>query len=88
MTADLALQLMGDMLLASLLVAGPILGISMVVGLAISVLQVVTQVQEMSLTFVPKIIAVIVTMIFLGPWILKKLVTFASGVIGNIPAYF
>ena len=61
MTADLALQLMGEMLFASLLVAGPILGISMVVGLAISVLQVVTQVQEMSLSFVPKIIAVIAT---------------------------
>jgi flagellar biosynthetic protein FliQ len=87
-TADLALQLMGEMLFASLLVAGPILGISMVVGVAISVLQVVTQVQEMSLSFVPKIIAVIATLIFLGPWILKKLVTFASGVIGNIPAYF
>jgi len=88
MTADLALQLMGELLVASLLVAGPILGISMLVGVAISVLQVVTQVQEMSLTFVPKIVAVIVTMIFLGPWILKKLVTFATGVIGNIPAYF
>jgi len=88
MTADLALQLMGELLVASLLVAGPILGISMLVGVVISVLQVVTQVQEMSLTFVPKIVAVIVTMIFLGPWILKKLVTFATGVIGNIPAYF
>ena len=88
MTADLALQLMGELLVASLLVAGPILGISMLVGVAISVLQVVTQVQEMSLTFVPKIVAVIVTMIVLGPWILKKLVTFATGVIGNIPAYF
>jgi flagellar biosynthesis protein FliQ len=88
MTADLALQLMGDMLLASLLVAGPILGISMVVGIVISVLQVVTQVQEMSLTFVPKIVAVIATMVFLGPWILKKAVAYAAGVIGNVPAYF
>ena len=88
MTADLALQLMGDMLLASLLVAGPILGISMVVGLAISVLQVVTQVQEMSLTFVPKIVAVVATMVILGPWMLRKLIAYAAGVIGNVPAYF
>ena len=63
MTPDLALQLMADMLLAALLIGAPILGFSMLVGLVISILQVVTQVQEMSLTFVPKIVTVVVTIV-------------------------
>jgi flagellar biosynthetic protein FliQ len=88
MTGDLALQLMSDMLISALLIGAPILGFSMLVGLAISILQVVTQIQEMSLTFIPKIITVVVTMILFGPWMLRKLVTYSSDVIGNIPVYF
>jgi flagellar biosynthetic protein FliQ len=81
-TVDLALQLMGDMLLTALLVAAPILGFSMLVGLAISVLQVITQVQEISLTFVPKIVTVVVTMVVFGPWMLHKLLAFSAATIG------
>jgi len=88
LTGDLALQLMGEMLIAALLIGAPILGFSMLVGLLISILQVVTQIQEMSLTFIPKIIAVVVTMFVFGPWMLKKLLTFSSTVIGGIPGYF
>ena len=88
MTADLALQLMGDMLLASLLIGAPILGFSMLVGLAISIVQVVTQVQEMSLTFIPKIVTVVVTIIVFGPWMLRKLLAYSTSVIANIPSYF
>ena len=88
MSGDLALQLMGEMLIAALLIGAPILGFSMLVGLLISILQVVTQIQEMSLTFIPKIIAVVVTMFVFGPWMLKKLLTFSSTVIGGIPGYF
>jgi flagellar biosynthetic protein FliQ len=88
MTGDLALQLMGDMLIAALLIAAPILGFSMLVGLGISILQVVTQVQEMSLTFIPKIVTVVVTMILFGPWMLRKLLGYSAALINNIPAYF
>ena len=88
MTSDLALQLMGEMLLAALLISGPILGFSMLVGLIMSILQVVTRVQEISNTFIPKIVTVVVTMIVFGPWMLKKLISFSSTVIGNIPLYF
>jgi len=88
MTTDLALQLMGELLMAALLIGAPILGLSMLVGLLISILQVVTQVQEMSLTFIPKIVTVGIVLVVFGPWMLKKLTTFASSVIGNIPAYF
>jgi flagellar biosynthetic protein FliQ len=88
MTGDLALQLMGDTLIAALLIGAPILGLSMLVGLLISILQVVTQIQEMSLTFIPKIVTVVITLFVFGPWMLKKLTAFASTVIGNIPNYF
>lgn len=88
MTADLALQLMGEMIMAALLIGAPILGFSMLIGLLISIIQVVTQIQEMSLTFIPKIITVAVTMVVFGPWMLKKLLAFSTSVIANIPAYF
>jgi flagellar biosynthetic protein FliQ len=88
MTGDLALQLMGDTLIAALVIGAPILGLSMLVGLLVSILQVVTQIQEMSLTFIPKIVTVVITLFVFGPWMLRKLVGFASTVIGNIPSYF
>jgi len=74
-------------LLAALVIGAPILGFSMLVGLVVSILQVVTQIQEMSLTFVPKLIAVAVTMIAFGPWMLKRLLGFATHLIASIPAY-
>lgn len=81
MTTDLALQLFAEMLFTALLITAPILIPVMVVGLAISVLQVVTQVQEMTLTFVPKIIAVFIAIVVFGPWMLRKLVAFAAAAI-------
>jgi flagellar biosynthetic protein FliQ len=80
-TVQFALQLMGDMLLTALLVAAPVLLPVMLVGLVISVFQVVTQVQEISLTFVPKIITVFVTLVLFGPWMLHKLLAFSTAVI-------
>jgi flagellar biosynthetic protein FliQ len=87
-TSDFALQLMGEMLWAAVLISAPILGLTMIVGLLVSVIQVVTQIQEMSLSFIPKIITVVVVMVVFGPWMLKKLLQFSSGVIANIPMYF
>lgn len=88
MTSDFAMALTTEMLWTAILIAGPVLGLSMLVGLLISILQVVTQVQEMSLTFVPKIFVTAVTLIVLGPWMLGVLVNFARDLIGNIPQYF
>jgi flagellar biosynthetic protein FliQ len=88
LSSDFALQLMAEMLWAAVLISAPILGLTMLVGLVISILQVVTQIQEMSLSFVPKIITVVIVMVVFGPWMLKRLLQFSSGVIGNIPAYF
>ena len=87
MTSDLALHLSQEMLWTAVLVAGPIMAVSLGVGLFISVFQVVTQIQEMTLTFVPKMLAIFFVLLLLGPWMLGSLVKFASTVIANIPAY-
>lgn len=67
--------------------AGPILIVSLVMGFLISLLQSVTQVQEMTLTFVPKLIAVAVILLFFGNWMMHESVTFAEDIITNIPRY-
>lgn len=61
-------------LVAGIMVAGPILMISLIVGLIISIFQATTQIQEQTLTFVPKLITIILVMVILGPWMLNKLV--------------
>jgi flagellar biosynthetic protein FliQ len=87
MGSDLALQLLSSVLWNALLIAAPLLAVTLVVGLLVSVVQVVTQVQETSLTFIPKIIAAVVVLVVCGPWMLKRLVAFAVNLISNIPNY-
>jgi len=88
MRADLSLQLLADLLWTALLISAPLLAVTLAVGLLISVVQVVTQVQEQSLTFIPKIIASVVVLVVFGPWMLKRLVGYSSSLIANIPSYF
>ncbi|GAA0680490.1 flagellar biosynthesis protein FliQ [Clostridium cadaveris] len=61
-------------LIAGIMVAGPILIVSLLVGLIISVFQATTQIQEQTLTFVPKLIVIILVLVIGGPWMLNKLV--------------
>jgi flagellar biosynthesis protein FliQ len=88
MTGDFATQLLTELLWTALLIAAPLLGLTLLVGLIISIFQVVTQVQEMSLVFVPKILAAVVALAVFGPWMLKKLVAFSANLIESIPRYF
>jgi flagellar biosynthesis protein FliQ len=88
LSSDLALALSAEMLWTALFVCAPVLGFSMLVGVVISMLQVVTQIQEATLTFVPKILTVGVVLLLFGAWMLNTVVQFASTVIGNIPSYF
>ncbi len=68
-----------------LLVSLPVLGLSMAVGLVISIFQAVTQIQEMTITFVPKIVITFLTLLIFGPWMLGKLTGFLREVILYIP---
>lgn len=88
MTPELAITLNNEMVWTAILLALPVLGLSTLVGLFISILQVVTQVQDISLTFVPKMLTVALTMVAFGPWMIGVMTEFARTVIGNIPAYF
>jgi flagellar biosynthetic protein FliQ len=85
---DLALQLLADVLWNAVLISAPLLAVTLAVGLLVSVVQVVTQVQEASLTFIPKIIAAVVVLVVCGPWMLKRLIAFSVTLISNIPTYF
>ena len=86
--SDLAMKITADLFWTGLIVSLPVLGLTMIVGLAISVLQVVTQIQEMSLSFVPKLLAAGVAVIAFGPWMLRTLCAFAVGLWSRIPALF
>lgn len=67
--------------------AGPILVVSLVMGFIISLLQSVTQVQEMTLTFVPKLVAVALILLFLGNWMMHETVTFTQTLLRDLPSY-
>jgi len=76
-----------EALLLTLLVSAPLLGLALIVGVMISIFQAITQIQEMTLTFVPKIIVVLVAMIIFGPWMLRILIKFTSQLLLNLPNY-
>lgn len=88
MHADLALKMMADLFWTGLLICLPLLGLTMLIGIIISVLQVVTQVQEMSLTFIPKLLTAGAVVIVAGPWMLRKLTQFTAQLWGSIPSMF
>ncbi len=72
-----------EMLLMALLVAAPLLGFGLLIGLVVSLIQAVTQVNEMTLTFVPKIVAVALALAFFLPWILDLMTTYTKGLFDN-----
>ncbi|MDT3424529.1 flagellar biosynthetic protein FliQ [Paenibacillus forsythiae] len=68
-------------------VSAPMLVLGLVVGLIISVFQATTQIQEQTLAFVPKIVAVLLALLLFGPWIITKLVDFTTQILGNLHMY-
>jgi flagellar biosynthetic protein FliQ len=87
MDADLVINLMLDALRVALLVAAPMLLFGLVVGLAVSVFQAVTQIQEMTLAFIPKIVAIMISLAVFFPWMLQITVTYTRELILNINLY-
>jgi flagellar biosynthesis protein FliQ len=70
-----------------LILTGPPVMIALLVGLTISIVQATTQIQEQTLTFVPKLFAVVATLAIGGPWMLAQLVAFATSLYSSIPIY-
>jgi len=87
MTTDFALMIFGEMIWTAMLIAAPVLGLTLLVGLLVSIFQVVTQLQEMSLVFIPKLLVSALSLIVFGGWMLNELVVFARTLIANIPQY-
>ncbi len=83
--ADRALNLLNDMLWNCLVIGGPVLAVTLIVGIVISVLQVATQVQEMTLSYVPKLLAAALVLIMLGPWMIARVTDFARSLYLTIP---
>ena len=87
MTPEFVVEFAKQAITLTIYLSMPMLGLGLLAGLAISVFQAVTQVQEMTLTFVPKIIAVFLGLLFAAPWMLERLTTFTIKVFENIPIY-
>jgi flagellar biosynthetic protein FliQ len=81
MTIDMAVNLTSDMFKITILVAGPVILITFIVGLLISIFQAATQINEMTITFVPKIIAAVIGLIIFGSWMTTKLVDYTKEVL-------
>lgn len=71
----------------TLMLAAPMLGLGLAVGLMVSIFQAVTMIQEMTLTFVPKIIAVMAGLIIFLPWMLQTIISFTAQILTEIPNY-
>lgn len=71
----------------ALLLSAPMLLAGLVVGVLVSIFQAVTSIQEMTLTFIPKILAVMASMVIFFPWMIQKLVSFTANIFINIPTY-
>ncbi len=86
MSGDLVIQIGQEALMVVLLVSAPMLGLGLTVGLLVSVFQATTSIQEQTLAFIPKIIAVFVAILIFGPWMLRIMVEFFSGIFTGLPA--
>jgi len=85
MSVNQALDMGREALLMVLIVGGPVMGIGLVVGLVISLFQSMTQLQEQTLSFVPKILAMVGLAIVLVPWLAGRLLEYARIMLGEVP---
>jgi flagellar biosynthetic protein FliQ len=87
MTPEFVVNFAQEAIKVTILVSMPMLALGLIVGLAVSIFQAVTQIQEMTLTFVPKILVVLVALLFFANWMLEQLMHFTINVIHQIPYY-
>ncbi len=87
MTPDFVISLAERAVFTTLLIAAPLLIIALAVGLLVSVFQATTQIQEQTLAFIPKIIAVLVSLIFFGPWMLSQILNFTYDMFSNLQRF-
>lgn len=87
MSQNEVLYLAKEALGTALLVGGPILAAGLLIGLVVSIFQAMTQIQEQTLSFIPKILAIVAVMLFLGPWMLNVLTTYTINLLSQLPQF-
>ena len=87
MSGDLVIQIGQEALMIVMLVSAPMLGLGLLVGLMVSVFQATTSIQEQTLAFIPKIVAVFVAILIFGPWMLRIMVEYVTNIMVNLPLY-
>jgi flagellar biosynthetic protein FliQ len=86
MNSDVVINLVMDAMTLAFKVAMPLLGVALVLGLAVSVLQAVTQIQEQTLSFIPKIVGMGVVLVVAGPWMLNQVIAYTAELYTSIPS--
>jgi flagellar biosynthetic protein FliQ len=87
MTPETVIAIAEEGIWTVLIISGPLLLIALVVGLIISIFQATTQIQEQTLAFVPKIVAVLLGLVIFGPWMLSHMTTYTSDILSNLIRY-
>ncbi|MBS3898539.1 MAG: flagellar biosynthesis protein FliQ [Dethiobacter sp.] len=87
MSQELVLTVAREAVLATLYISAPVLIVSLIVGLSVSVFQATTQIQEPTLTFVPKIVAVFISMLFFGGWMLNMLIQLTVSIFAHLGSF-
>lgn len=87
MTPDTVVGFARSAIEITLLLCMPMLAVSLVVGVVLSVLQAATQIQEATLTFVPKIVAMFIALLLAFPWLMDQMITFTRDIMLNLPQY-
>lgn len=87
MSNDLVIQIGQEALMMVMLISAPMLGLGLLVGVMVSIFQATTQIQEQTLAFIPKIIAVFVSILIFGPWMLRLMVDYIRNLLIGLPGF-
>ena len=87
MTQQFIVDFAMDSIKTTLLLSAPMLGFGLITGLAVSIFQAVTSIQEITLTFIPKILAVFLSILLFFPWLMQLMITFTSNIFTNFPEF-
>ncbi len=86
MNSEAVMSLTYSAMIVALSMAGPILLVTLIVGLVISIFQAATQINEMTLSFIPKLLAIGITLAILGPWLISTMVDYMQSLLRQIPS--
>ena len=87
MTSEAVISIAERGIYTVLMISGPLLALALVVGLIVSIFQATTQIQEQTLAFVPKIVAVLLGIVFFGPWMLSHMLSYAKEIFSNLTRF-